>query len=108
MKARRPGAQAILMKQKRFGYFPQVFVWQGRAHRVVECKEVRTISRWSLFGHSERRYFWVRCADGVCELYQDLLTSTWHIQNPTQDVRCSAGYMGVWGGESCEAGAALV
>jgi hypothetical protein len=108
MKARESGAQAILMKQKRFGYFPQVFVWHGRAHRVVECKEVRTVSRGGLFGRVARRYFGVRCASGTCELYHDLLNNTWHIQSPTLDTRYGAGFTSLLGGESNEAGAALV
>jgi hypothetical protein len=109
MKTKRLGAQAILVKQKRFGYFPQVFVWHGRTHRVVECRETRTVSRWGLFGRVERRYFRACCTNGACELYQDLMNNTWHIQNPMLDVRRNAGgYAGFWGGESHEAGAAVV
>jgi hypothetical protein len=108
MKMKRLGSQAILMKEKRFGYFPQVFVWHGRAHRVVECKETRTVSRGGLFGRVERRYFRVRCADGTCELYQDLLNNTWHIQNSMWGVWHSAVCASPWEGEPYEARAALV
>lgn len=108
MKMKRLVSQAVLMKEKRFGYFPRVFVWRGRAHRVVECRETRTVSRRGLFGRVERRYFWVRCAGGTCELYQDLLNNTWHIQNPMWDVGHGAACPGLWGGEPYEAGAALV
>jgi hypothetical protein len=102
------GAQAVLMKQKRFGYFPQVFVWRGRAHRIVECRESGTVSRRGLFGRIERRYFRVRCGQGTCELFQDLLNNTWHIQRPMFDGWLSASYAGGWGGEGLETGAAVV
>jgi hypothetical protein len=108
MKKKRLGPQAVLMKQKRFGYFPQVFVWRGRAHRIVECKESGTVSRWSLFGRIERRYFEVRCVQGTCELFQDLLNNTWHIQRPMLDTRLGTGYASGWGGECLEAGAVVV
>ncbi len=108
MDMERPGSQAILMKEKRFGYFPRVFVWHGRAHRVVECREERTVLRRGLFGRVERRYFRVRCVGGSCELFQDLLNNTWHIQNSTLDDRHSHVCAGLRGGEPREAGAALV
>jgi hypothetical protein len=108
MKMKRLGAQAVLIKQKRFGYFPQVFVWGGRAHRIVACEESGTVSHWGLFGRIERRYFRVRCVQGTCELFQDLLNNTWHIQRPMLDGRLGAGYANGWGGENLEARAAVV
>ena len=80
-RARRPNirGQAIKMQVKRFGYFPQTFVWRGRQYDVHAVEQCWTVSRrW--FWDVERHCFRVRCVEGTFELYQDVKRNTWHIE----------------------------
>jgi len=91
-RARRPNirGQAIKMEVKRFGFFPQTFVWRGKRYDVHEVEQCWTISRrW--FWNVERHCFRVQCAEGVFELYQDVRHNTWHIER--FDERASGGVM---------------
>jgi hypothetical protein len=66
VRPRRPGirGQAIKMEVKRFGYFPQTFVWRGKRYDVHAVEQCRTVSRrW--FWDVERHSFRVRCAEGT-------------------------------------------
>jgi hypothetical protein len=79
-RTRRPSirGQSIRMEAKRFGYFPQTFVWRGKRYDVHAVERCWTISRrwmWDV----ERHCFRVRCAEGTFELYQDVKRNTWHV-----------------------------
>ena len=84
---RRPrdeGGETICMEATSFGYFPRVFVWQGRrydARRVEEC--------WTLPpGRSvdmEQHCFRVCCVEGTFELRHDLGRGTWHVDRFEQE-----------------------
>jgi hypothetical protein len=68
------------MEAKRFGYFPQTFVWHGRRYEVHAVERCWTVSRrwvWDV----ERHCFRVRCAEGTFELYQDAKRNTWHVDH---------------------------
>ena len=81
-RARRPArrGEAVRMESKRFGYFPQTFVWRGRRYDVHAVEQCWTVSRrwvWDV----ERHCFRVRCAEGTFELYQDAKRNTWHVHH---------------------------
>jgi hypothetical protein len=71
-------SDAVRMEVKRFGYFPQEFVWHGRRYNVHAVERCWTVSR-RLFWDVERHCFRVRCAEGMFELYQDAKRNTWHV-----------------------------
>lgn len=71
--------EPIWVTAKRFGYFPQSFIWHGRTYRVLATEKSWTVCRRSLFSRVERLCFRVRCAEGVFELFQDTLNNTWHM-----------------------------
>ena len=79
MKIRKPH-ESILITQKRFGFFPEAFLWRGKVYQVISIEECRTVSRHSLFCRVERSYFRARCAEGIFELFQDVLSNTWHVE----------------------------
>lgn len=67
--------EAVDMVQQRWQYFPSIFGWRGRRHEIesIECS-------WLARGQPARRFFRVRCAEGVFELYQNLGAGTWHLR----------------------------
>jgi hypothetical protein len=73
---------AIKIKEKRFGYFPQRFLWRGRDYLVHRVESCWTVKRGGLFGRVERLCFRVHCREGVFDVYQDVRGNTWHIQKP--------------------------
>ena len=79
MKIKRPH-EPIIVTQKRFGYFPKTFLWRGKVYRIISTEECRTVSKRSPFIRVERLYFRVRCAEGIFELFQDVLNNTWHVE----------------------------
>jgi hypothetical protein len=66
--------------QQRHSFFPRVFRWRGRCYEVESVERCRTVVQKGWRGPVERRYFHVRCAGGVFELYQDLRTGVWYLQ----------------------------
>jgi hypothetical protein len=73
------GAEPIEMRERRYGYFPKVFVHRGTRHEVYAVERCWTVSRRRWGGRVERHYFRVRCVDGMFELYQDVRHNTWHL-----------------------------
>jgi hypothetical protein len=71
---------SVDMVQRRFQYFPDVFCWRGRRHRVQTVQRCWTVvgRRWG--GRAGRHYFQVECAEGEFELYQDAQDGTWHLR----------------------------
>lgn len=72
--------QPIEVRAKRFGYFPQTFVWRGRRYQVKRVERARTISKRRRRCSVERRCFRVHTAEGIFDLYQDLIANTWHLE----------------------------
>jgi hypothetical protein len=101
--ARRPrGCEKIFMDRKRFGYFPQRFIWRGRHYEVYAVERCWTVSRRRFRRESDRRCFRVCCVDaragmrsrssrpgaseGTFDLFQDLGTGRWYLDRVvTQD-----------------------
>jgi hypothetical protein len=95
--ARRPrGHEKIFMDKKRFGYFPQQFIWRGRRYEVYAVERCWTVSRRRFRRESDRRCFRVHCADlngavyrgssrpvareATFDLFQDLGTGRWYLE----------------------------
>ncbi len=76
---RRRGAEPVLMRQKRHGYFPHVFIWRGREYRVEAVERCWTLSRRGRGGRIEGHCFRVRCREGTFDLFQDAQAGTWHM-----------------------------
>lgn len=71
---RRLKSDAVEIQEKRFGYFPQVFRWQGQRY------EVQLVERcWTKMARAPRLCFRVRCREGVFDLCQDIHANTWHL-----------------------------
>jgi len=71
--------EPIEVQAKRFGYFPKTFLWHGRRYHVRRVERAWTISRRRPRHRVERRCFRVHTAEGVFDLYQDLVANTWHV-----------------------------
>lgn len=70
----------VEMVQRRFQYFPDVFCWRGRRHRVQTVQRCWTVLRRGWRRRAGRHYFQVECAEGEFELYQDAQDGTWHLR----------------------------
>ena len=67
--------EPVAVSGRRYGYAPWRFLYRGDLYRVCRVDAVRDAG-----GHTPRRYFTVRCADGRrYTLFQDLRAGTWHI-----------------------------
>ena len=66
--------QPVEVQEKRFGYFPKAFRWQGKRYHVEAVERC-----WAKSRQVPRLYFRVRCRDGIFDLYQDLRADTWHL-----------------------------
>ena len=89
--------EPVEIQEKRFGYFPKTFRWQGKRYNVeaVERTWARGFAAWNRAiatqgpsspsraqrsRRTPRLYFRVRCRDGIFDLYQDLHADTWHLR----------------------------
>ena len=73
--------EAIDMAQRRFGYTPQVFNWRGRRYEVEElARSWETPARRRGRPRAARRFFQLRCGEGLFEVYQDLESGAWHLR----------------------------
>ncbi len=72
--------EPVVVPAKRFGFFPQVFVWRGQRLDVRAVESCRTEVRDDWRGRVERHRFRVRTADAVFELTQDPAQDTWKVE----------------------------
>ncbi len=72
--------EPIEMQAKRFGYFPQAFLWHGHRYCVTRVERAWTICQRRASRRVERRCFRVHTAEGIFDLYQDLVANTWHLE----------------------------
>lgn len=72
--------EPIEMQAKRFGYFPQTFLWHGRRYLVRRVERAWTVCRKRPRRRVERRCFRVHTGEGIFDLYQDLIANTWHLE----------------------------
>jgi len=71
--------EAIRIEARRFGYFPAAFTWHGKRYDVWRVERCWTVQRRGWRNRVERLCFRVHCAEGVFDVYQDLVGNTWHI-----------------------------
>ena len=70
--------EPIEVKERRHSFMPQAFMWHGHCYRVHAVERCWTVLKRR---RSEGRLcFLVRCAEGMFEVHQDLLTNTWHLR----------------------------
>lgn len=71
--------EPILVREKRYNFFPQRFVHQG-----VERRVVRVESKWAVAQGRRQRaghYFRVRCYNGaVYRLFHDVQLNAWFVE----------------------------
>ena len=72
--------EPVLVAAKRFGFFPQVFIWRGQRHDVRAVEACRTEVRQDWRGQVERHRFRVRTASADFELTQDTARDTWKVE----------------------------
>ncbi len=73
-RSRAARGEAIEIEEKRFGYFPQRFLWRGKAH------EIQAVERcWTKTGRNAQMCFRVRCREGVFDLTQHVASNVWTI-----------------------------
>lgn len=68
----------VEMEAKRFGYFPQTFVWRGRRFEVQAVERCWSIEQrwvWNIV----RNCFRVTCAEGSFDLSQNIKNGTWRV-----------------------------
>lgn len=76
----RANAEPIEMLEKRFSYFPRVFLWRGQRYEVQRVERCWTVSHRGWKRSVQQLRFRVRCGEETFEVYQDLKTNTWHIE----------------------------
>ncbi len=81
--------EPLAMKERKHGYFPQVFTWRGCRYDVSAVERCWTVTQRRLVGTVERYCFRVRARpragdmhteEGTFEIYQDVKHGTWHMQ----------------------------
>jgi hypothetical protein len=72
--------EPVVVQSKRFGFFPQVFVWRGRRLDVSAVEACETEVRRDWQGRVERHRFRVRTEGAVFELAQDPARDTWKLE----------------------------
>jgi hypothetical protein len=65
---------AVEVLEKRFGYFPQRFLWRGQVHTVQAVERT-----WTKMGRVAQLCFRVRCGEGVFDLTQNAQTNIWSL-----------------------------
>src|SRR5262245_25923059 len=64
----------VQILEKRFGYFPQRFLWRGQAHQVQQVERT-----WTKMGRLAQMCFRVRCNSGTFDLTQNCKTNIWSL-----------------------------
>jgi hypothetical protein len=77
----RKQGEAIQIREKRFGYFPQRFRWHGREYVVSRVERCWTVKRRRWGGKVEQLCFRVHCDESAYDIIQDVIGNTWHIQS---------------------------
>ena len=72
--------QPVDVMEHRWRYFPAAFGWRGRRHQVEAVESSWLVPAHGWLRSRDRRFFRVRCAEGLFDLYQDLGAGTWHLR----------------------------
>ena len=76
---RKDKEEPVEMQEKRYGYFPQAFMWRGKCYRVSQVEKSWTICKRERKIRKERRCFRVRCEEGTFVLNHDLIVNIWQL-----------------------------
>ena len=66
--------------ERRFEYLPHTFCWRGKRYEIDEVERTWTVADQVWRRHVQRRFYNVRCREGVFEIFQDLKTGTWWLR----------------------------
>lgn len=72
--------EPVVVPSKRYGFFPQVFVWRGQRLDVSAVEACQTEVQHDWRGRVERHRFRVRTEGAVFELTQDPARDTWQLE----------------------------
>jgi hypothetical protein len=72
--------EPVVVPSKRFGFFPQVFVWRGQRLDVRAVEACQTEVRHDWQGRVERHRFRVRTESAVFELTHDPARDIWKVE----------------------------
>ncbi len=68
--------EPILLREKRFNYLPQRFLFRGAEQQVRNTERTWEVA--ARRGRNARRYFQVRCANGeMFRLVHDVVLNAW-------------------------------
>lgn len=70
--------EAIEVMQRRYGYYPRLFLWRGRPYEVDGVDRCWVVGR--RLRRAARRYFRLQAGGATFELYRDLGAGTWHLR----------------------------
>lgn len=70
--------EPIRMEARRFGFFPQTFVWRGQRYEIQAVERYWTVSPRRIWG-VKQYCFRVHCVEGTFDLCQDVKHHTWHV-----------------------------
>jgi hypothetical protein len=76
--------EPVVVPAKRFGFFPQVFVWRGQRHDVDAVEACQTEMRRDWRGRVECHRFRVRTKGAVFELTHDPARDQWQLEKMWQ------------------------
>ena len=66
--------------ERRFQYLPGTFRWRGQRYEIDVVERSWTVAGRSWRRHVQRRFYQVRCSEGVFEIFQDLKTGIWWLR----------------------------
>ncbi len=77
--------EPVVVPARRFGFFPQMFVWRGQRLDVQAVESCQTEVRQDWRGRVECHRFRVRTADATFELTQDPVRDSWKVEKMWSD-----------------------
>ena len=72
--------ETVDVVDRRFQYLPQVFRWRGQRYDIDVVESTWIVARGGWRRDVRRRFFQVRCGEGVFEIFQDLRTGLWWLR----------------------------
>lgn len=72
--------ETVDMMDRRFQYMPQVFCWRGRRYDVDVVERSWTVAGRGWRRDIQRRFYLLRCGEGLFEIFQDLGTGIWWLR----------------------------
>ena len=72
--------ETVEMIDRRFQYLPETFRWRGQRYDIDAVERSWTVAGRGWRRHIQRRFYMVRCGEGVFEIFQDLKTGIWWLR----------------------------